>query len=259
MNKRDFSTEIYKRYGRITRARNCFLYTAKGVRLTDLYQEDGRAILGWRGDAAFTFFKNFLTKGLTGSFKCEDFSRVEKAVSKTLNSKRRVFYFSSKNETLKQALQISPENTTVWHPWNNSNINIENADCIIMAPPLPWTDTIYILAVKETCLKNANIPSIFIPFPMEVAIAKSFYNLISEENKRQEKDWFIYDTVITKYFIRKGPYLYPKIPAEKYDSFILHCLDQGIIINPDYNSPSIVPYGADKGVFTKLKNSPFSF
>ena len=32
-----------------------------------------------------------------------------------------------------------------------------------------------------------------------------------------------------------------------------------IVFNPDYREYSIVPFGADKGVFTKLKNSPFIY
>ena len=77
-------------------------------------------------------------------------------------------------------------------------------------------------------------------------------------SERKETDWFIYDSILTKYWTRKGPYLFPKIPQEDYDRFVLHCLSLGIIINPNYDSPSIVPFGADKGVFTKLKNTPFN-
>lgn len=38
---------------------------------------------------------------------------------------------------------------------------------------------------------------------------------------------------------------------------MLHCLNLGIVISPDYSVPSIVPFGADTGVFTALKNNPF--
>ena len=68
MNKNQYYQEIYNRFGCITRARNCFLYTKKGIRLTDLYQENGRAILGWDGKSAFTFIKNTINRGQTGSF-----------------------------------------------------------------------------------------------------------------------------------------------------------------------------------------------
>ena len=77
--------------------------------------------------------------------------------------------------------------------------------------------------------------------------------------EREEKDWFIYDPVLTKYFERKGPYLRPKMPEQVYDKFILHCLDLGIAFNPNYNECSIIPFGADRGTFTGLKNTPFAF
>ena len=83
MNKSELYNELYNRYGAVRRARGCFLYTKKGTRVTDLYQEGGRAILGWEGGNAFTMFKNVLSRGQTGSFICEDspFSRLQKAVS----------------------------------------------------------------------------------------------------------------------------------------------------------------------------------
>ena len=83
MNKSELFKELFNRYGAVTRARGPFIYTKKGVRVTDLYQEAGRAILGWEGGSAFTLFKNVLTRGQTGSFICEEapVSRLEKAVS----------------------------------------------------------------------------------------------------------------------------------------------------------------------------------
>ena len=61
MNKSELFTELFNQYGAVTRARGCFLYTKKGVRITDLYQEGGRAILGWEGDSAFTLMKNVIS------------------------------------------------------------------------------------------------------------------------------------------------------------------------------------------------------
>lgn len=259
MNRKIFATELHKRYGRITRARNCFLYTSKGVRITDLFQEDGRAILGWRGDSAFTILKNLITKGISGSYICEDFPQVKKSVNAVLGSDFNIYFFPSKTSALKQAIKISAENTAVWKPWLSDAPEFKNNDCVIMAPPLPWTDSVYILAVKTEINCDLSLESMDIPFPLQAAIARAFYNLIAETKVRQEKDWFIYDPILTKYFTRKGPYLYSKVPQDKYDDFVIHCLNLGIAINPDFNSPSIIPYGADRGIFTKLKNSPFIY
>lgn len=271
MKKNILFNEIFNKFGSITRARNCFLYSKKGIRLTDLYQENGRAILGWDAGNAFTFFKNVLNRGQTGSFISEDCGkhyRLEKAISDLLFSTRKVFVFSNKSDAITSGLFFSQNNTSIWKPWSSENITWSEVDSIIITPPLPWTDSIYLLAVKQTenlksKLQELDSPEkkleseIEIPFALETGITRSIYNLIKEIQNRQEKDWFIYDSILTKYWTRKGPYLYPKIPQEDYDDFILHCLDCELIINPDYNSPSIIPFGADKGVFSKLKNNPF--
>ncbi len=260
MNEVDFlASEIFCRYGNIKRARGPFLYTEKGKRLTDLYQENGRAILGWGGTSAWTMLKNALDRGATGSFITCFSPRLEKAVNELfLGKPRKIFIFSHKVDCVACAVSISKEKTFFWKPWAD-NVDINNADCIIFEPPLAWTSNIFILAVQEDILKPNEVDSIAktikLASPIQAAITRSIYNLILALQNRQEKDWFIYDQVITKYWTRKGPYLYPKISKEKYKEFLIHCLDLGIVISPIYEQPSIVPFGANKGVFEVLKNN----
>ena len=269
MNKSELFVELYNRYGAVKRARGCFLYTAKGVRVTDLYQEGGRAILGWEGGSAFTMMKNVISRGQTGSFICEERPslKLQKAVSELFASERTVFCFPSQKAAFEAGLALFPEGTSVYRPWNTQNekINISEIPGLILTPPLPWAENIYIYAADTKKLEQ-NPDSLLLvrgaiklPYAMEVAYTRAIYNLIKALQERQEKDWFIYDPVLTKYWERKGPYLFPKVPQERYQKFALHCLDCGIFISPDYNTPSIVPFGADKGVFTQLKNSPFEY
>lgn len=263
MTIQDFSQELFTLYGPVTRARNCFLYTKKGVRITDLYQENGRAILGWDGGSSFTHLKNVLSRGQTGSFICEETSRLSKAIDSLFCTQRIVFFFADRNAALKAGLSISPENTSFYKPWCDIKKAWSEIDAIILEPPLPWTQSIFILAVKEDLVLQASKlkfeGQIFLPFALQAAITRSIYNLLEALQFRQEKDWFIYDSVLTKYFKRTGPYLESLVPQEKYDAFVLHCLKLGIAINPDFTRNSIVPFGADKGVFTVLKNSPFDY
>lgn len=265
--------EIYSRYGSVKRARGTFLYTAKGVRLTDLFLEGGRAILGWgnEGGSAFLTLKNILNRGISGSFitdisavsKDSKKTRLSRAFGELLNSNRTAFVFNSKEEALKKAVLFSAESTSVYRPWNTTGANWQDIDCVVVAPPLPWTMNIWILAVKDEVLppfidvmelNNTNLPS-----PLEAAIIRSVYDLIKALQVREEKNWFIYDKVLTKYFTRKGPYLFPKVPVQKYADFVTHCLDCELVISPFYSNPSIVPFGADFGVFRKLEKSPFVF
>ena len=262
MDKKTYYQEIYNRYGYVTRARNCFLYTKKGVRVTDMYQENGRAILGWDAGNAFTFFKNTMNRGQVGSFISQDKSRVQKAISQLLNTDREILYFSSKADAIKAGLTFSTDSTSVYKPWNPQNIDYSTVTSVIIIPTLPWTDTIYIAAIKKEAFESVDsklsIPNqITLPYALEAGIARAVFNLIAELPLREEKNWFIYDTILTKYWTRKGPYLYPKMQEQDYDTFVLHCMDCGIAINPNYNEPSIVPFGADKGVFTALKNNAF--
>ena len=264
MNMKQYMIEeIFSRFGAVKRARDCFLYTSKGVRLVDMYQEGGRAILGWGKGSAVTVFKNVLERKIIGTF-ATDFSprvsggqsQLSRAVSELLAGERFVHIFNSRND----ALDFAKSNSLCavdFIPWNQENIDWREKDCVLIAPPFPFGDTVFVIAMKEDVPGGDSVYCV--PAPLSAAITRSIYDLISELQTREEKDWFIYDTVLTKYWMRKGPYLFPKVGQERYKDFIVHCLDCGIVISPDFNVPSIVPFGADKGNFTKLKNNPFEF
>ena len=243
-----FYSEIKKRYGIITRARGPFLYTQKNVRLTDLNQEGGRAILGW-DSSAYTVFKNTLSKGLAGSFETAHFARLQKALSELLKSERKIFLFSSKSAAMEAALLLDANSASVYKPF--IGVDYSAVKNVIVAPPLPWTNNFWILAASGG-LDPAILPSEKFPPALLAAAARSVYDLIAALKERQEKDFFIYDKILTKFFERRSCWLRPKVPQEKYDDFVLACLDAGVAINPDYNADSIVPYGADKGVLKKM-------
>lgn len=246
MTENQLKKEIFNRYGAVTRARGCFLYTKKGVRLTDLYQAGGRAILGWGGGDAFTKFKNVLNRGITGFFVTEYDNQINKAVSELLQSPRQVIFTSC-------AQDFFP----LWEPWNENHpglSEIAKMDSVSVKPPLPWTDSLYMVCVKPGFDENKIFEKIDLPSPLIAAVTRSVYDLIKAMKEREEKNWFIYDQILVKFFERQGPYLYPRISEDEYDDFVLFCLDNGIVINPEYNEHSIVPFGADEGVFAKLKN-----
>ena len=260
MTKDELYKLLYEKYGTVTRARGCFLYTKKCIRLTDMFLENGRAILGWDGKNSTTFFKNFLNKGLTGSFLCEDKPRIDKAVSALVGKDCHALFYSSKKDAVNAAVSLGAKNIVSYKPWNKEQEAPANADAVIIVPPFPWGEEIFILAVTLAAAPEALEGlegQLSVPFPLQTALTRSIYNLIAQLDERTEKDWFIYDPVVTKYWTRKGPYLFPKISENRYEDFVKHCLDCEIVINPCYNEPSIIPFGADKGVFAKLKNNPF--
>lgn len=245
---------LASRYGTVKRARGPFLYTEKGVRLTDLYAEGGRAILGWGGGPAVTVFKDVLARGITGSYRTDWDYRLDKALSDLLGFTA-VGYAFSRMQDAQESMAERPE---LWRPWSGRSY----AECraVIVEPPFPMAGGITLLAVrKELDFTNPPEQGICIPAPLQAALARSLYDIIKAEKERQEKDFFIYDTILTRYWTRNGPWLTPKLPESAYQDFILHCLDCELVISPCYGRDSIVPFGVDKGVFRKLERAPFEF
>ena len=222
----ELSKEIFSRFGTVKRARNCFLYTAKGVRLTDLYQQGGRAILGW-GGSVFTVFKNVLERGITGTYFTDfsspngkEKSQLSRAVSDLFGDSRTAFTFSSKQVALEAAISVSAQSTSVYRPWNPQSVDWRSVDCIVFEPTLPWTNDIFVLAVKESLSENLSFKNeSFLSSPLCAAVTRSVYDLIKALQEREEKHWFIYDQIITKYWERKGPYLFPKVTIINLQSY----------------------------------------
>lgn len=296
-DKNWFADEITSMYGFVKRARGCFLYTEKQVRLTDMFQEAGRAILGWGSGKSRLMFKNALECGITGSYRTKYTNQLVKAVNKILPDYPNVRWYSSKDSLYRAVssyfgmdfveplvespvlanfadLQVScwmrVNKISRWRPWledawYSSFMNVPFAlqesvstpqTAVVVCPPFPWSVTSFIVAYSDENVEKI-MPSDFAPPPLLAAITRSFYDLYAELPLRSEKDWRIYDDVLLKYFDRRGPYLISKVPKERYYDFFLHCLNQHIVISPSYVYPSVVPYGADVGVFNLLKKNPF--
>ncbi|MBE6344978.1 MAG: hypothetical protein J6B32_01130 [Spirochaetaceae bacterium] len=90
-----YCVEIQRRYGTLQRARGCYLYTRSGHRLVDMYQEFGRAILGWGNSKAMLQFKNIMNRGLTGSFITDYSYGLERAIKTLLPEYKEIRWFSS--------------------------------------------------------------------------------------------------------------------------------------------------------------------
>ena len=170
-------------------------------------------------------------------------------------------------DALKKGLAVSKDGTFVYRPWGGQGLDFQKADCVLIAPPLAWAQNLWVLALKQDIvLKKSDVlkenetvagSSLFIPAALEAALTRSFYDLIKALQVREEKDWFKYDKILSEYWTRKGPWLFPKVPEEKYADFMQHCLDCELVISPFYSVPSLVPFGADSGVFKKLEKNPF--
>ncbi|MGP1523483.1 MAG: hypothetical protein ACTTKC_09340 [Treponema sp.] len=286
--------ELIKRYGAVVRARGPYLYTQKGVRLTDLYLDAGRAVLGrgCSGSNAFRVLKNTLERGETGSFPSAYSTRFQKAVLSLIPGYDYAARFSTEDSLLRAAALYTSERTTgakqnstgtqgavgspsaglrvkLWRPWQT-----ETADSADGNSPYETLGTETLIAegilafYPPLALQEAGLIAVFKagnnPFPLSDlcsgallnALTRSIYDLQREIPKRGEKEWSRFDAILSPYFERKGAYLIPKIEGAQYENFVNHCLDCRLLI-PPYPAPALVPVGVNEGDFSRLKQTPF--
>jgi hypothetical protein len=278
-----YPAEIVAQHGFVRRARSCYLYTQRGKRYTDMYQEAGRAILGWEGAAARTIFKNVLNRGASGSFASEEAFRLEKAVMKLFPEVSFVRWYSGEKANglmlrVSKSYRTSPAGWPLlhpgyylWRPWSGDIPRFvgdfelqevqgpescleEPVKAVLFLPPFPLAhDVIIFAALKDGGLsEDKTLSSDFLSPCLLAGITRSIHDLIAELPKKGEADWSVHDTVLLRFWNRKGPYLYPKMPQEEYAAFAQTCLEAGLVISPDYDIPSIVPAKANKGDFSTL-------
>ena len=268
-----YKAEFIKRFGAVTRARGCYLYTQKGVRVTDLYRENAHALLGWgsEGGKAFRVLKNTIDRGQTGSFPTVYEKAFEKAALSLVSGYTHARWFFSK-QTLLNALLPYAKNCKRWNPWavgsaagdTNARTTTDGAHAVFFPAPLPFAQAGYIALFSDVLSgahTQANVPSI----PASEACSAAFFNALSRAlydlkrfcSEYTEKDFSAFDDVLLLYFKRCGPYLTPVTDKKNYRSFVLHCLDCALLVSPLYEENSIIPFGANPGDFIKLKRNPF--
>ena len=124
-----------------------------------------------------------------------------------------------------------------------------------IVPPFPYATELCVYAFSTACGEEMlqNLPkNDIVPAPLLAAFTRGFYDLKIALGTYTENDFKANSKVFEPFFIRNQCYLFPKISEEKYKDFVLKCLDIGIVISPDYNVPSIMPWRANPGDLKKI-------
>ena len=271
--------EIKKRYGNVKRARGIYLYTEKSVRLTDCFLDGGRGILGHGGGKAKTAFKDCFERGANGFYDSGLLPAFEKSVKKLLPAEyTEIRLYSEKTAAMLGGTSVSLDgasekaNPVLWRPWLDFagkiteqpngypkiqvvyNTNEVFPAVVKILPPFTYATDICVYAFSEKSYKNlAELPqNDVVPSPLLAAYTRSFYDLLNSFSLFTEKDFKANSKALEPFFTRNQCYLFPKISEEKYKDFVLKCLDAGIVISPDYNEPSIMPWRANPGDIKKI-------
>ena len=135
------------------------------------------------------------------------------------------------------------------------NVDGDFPAIVKIVPPFPYATELCVYAFSTACGEEMlqNLPkNDIVPAPLLAAFTRGFYDLKIALGTYTENDFKANSKVFEPFFIRNQCYLFPKIPEEKYKDFVLKCLDIGIVISPDYNVPSIMPWKANPGDVKKI-------
>ena len=135
------------------------------------------------------------------------------------------------------------------------NVDGDFPAIVKIVPPFPYATELCVYAFSTACGEEMlqNLPkNDIVPAPLLAAFTRGVYDLKIALGTYTENDFKANSKVFEPFFIRNQCYLFPKISEEKYKDFVLKCLDIGIVISPDYNVPSIMPWRANPGDLKKI-------
>lgn len=254
-----FFEHVRSRYGFIKRCRGPYLYTSKEVRLLDLHQEGGRAILGWRSGKSMQVFKNTLERGLWGSYPGVSSNRLQRALAALFGqckAEQYKYFFCYLQKPSISVSQIISEEVPLLYPWSGfSPDGLEtSSSSFYFIPPFPFPSMLLGASVTADGLP----PSDPLSASVVEALTRSIYDLMESFETRTEQGWSSFDDSLSPYFSRKGSALYSTLGKKDYDEFVLHCLDCGILLQPDPDYPCFVPYDAKPGSFRAMDKNKLS-
>jgi hypothetical protein len=257
--------------GRVRRARGFRLYTERGTRILDLYQDGGRAILGHHGSRPSLELKNATDRGLTAAVPSAWEARVAAAARELISPASTVRIYAGMERTLHLLLRAagapaevadpvfavargdSPPGLSLWRPFLPDGA-FSFASCRALVPvlPFPGDQPPGVLLVRDTALLE-RLPQSDIVAPARLApLSRAIADLAAELRKGSASQL---PGGGVPGFSAVGRYLVPQFPASEYDDRFRRFLEMGVLISPETNEPSILPAEISSGEFALLRRA----
>jgi hypothetical protein len=227
----------------VLRAREFRLYTQGGGRLTDLWQEGGRAILGHTPAGVLRELKNTANRGLSSPFPHPLARRFEKALARLFPGRLfRVYAPGTAIRTILDAAGVSSPQAILWRPFDGASVALPS----VLVPVLPgWSSPPIVLAIDPAFEEARPFPPSDIISPIILAAAaRGLYDLIAASPERGRAPFPKTCRAIPQsHWQRQGIYLRyePRPAGEAYTVLFRHFLEGGFLLPPDPRLPLILP------------------
>jgi hypothetical protein len=242
----------------VVRARGFRLYTQDGRRLTDLWQNNGAAILG-HTSGSLKALKNAAERGLYAPFPHSQERRFHRALAALLPGMSFRLYRGPgtllpflgtevlPDPALEDALPAPPA-PLLWRPF----LTVPRDRPLVPILPLLWPETLCVLALPPAETAPPPPVSQLIPPAILAAATRGVYDLIAAGTKRPRRPRIEEALAATKWR-RRGVYLYYAVADdEAYAGLFRRFLDRGFLLPPVRTQPLILPGDLSPGEEAKL-------
>ena len=250
----------------IKRARGYRLYDYNQRVYIDLYQNGGRAVLGHRAFRLTTVIKDVISKGTIFDLPSIYTKRLEQALSRRFPDFPYVYLAGSPEGALRiAALYLGREisNRHICNPFNPTKRKCdilrsypflkdaqreERASVLMPVIPFVMSGSPAALCFRNTPPEGFPLSELISP----VVLAGALRALNDLKNYRQA-DWFKEDLLKDKRgWLQRGIYITANFEEELYAGVFKNFLEKGVLLNPDYREPSILPAEASPGELKRM-------
>ena len=256
------NTDLLKELPDIRRAREYHLYDNKGNRYLDLYQNNGRAILGHRPNGVSLALKSNLSKGLLAEYPSVYGNRLYKKLISLFPEYRDFRVYRNMDRALKTVSnwfgrEIAPfdpvftdtsgSKAALWRPF--CPITGESPDILFPVFPFPGSFAPVSVCFRKDTGKDLPVSDMVSPVLL-AALLKAVCGLESYKETFTEDVWRAFDSSL---WTRNGPYLIMNCRKDEYPEIFRAFLKGGIFISPEHPGVSIVPGEFTSGEIKPIK------
>ncbi len=238
----------------IRRARLWRLYAYSGARFLDLWLDGGHSILGAKGKGIGTSVKAAVDMGLSRPLPSVHEPRLRKEIVKRWPAYPHAVLFRSEARAAQALRDLGIVDFRIIRPFGEY-LDIDNAGRTarvalpVLPCPAPFAPGVLLFADPNEALR---VPGELVPPVQLSGLITALREFDAFAESYSEQLWRRFDRFIAGIFERRGPYLVPLYARERHPEYFLECLEAGLLLSPDYESPSIIPGDFDDGELAKL-------
>lgn len=241
----------------IVRARGFRLYDKRGRRYIDLYQNNGRAVLGHRPDGFNQVMKSTASRGLFAEYPSIFDGRLEKILKLMFTDYSKFRIYANRERTMEALSQVlgrqvkgskitdpamtdeADEKLMYWRPFIPEQQ--VKPDLLLPIFPFPGSFAPYVVCVRDVdLLQKMPASDMVSPFLLD-GLIKSISLLIRSMHSPTGSGSEFQRLVDILEWDRRGPYINTRLEPVTYAEVFKKALEQGVLLPPGENYPIILP------------------